>query len=362
MRKETMLGKIFGIALVFVMTGLMLPLGAFGSQSQAFATNEVVTFPDPNLEAAIREAISKPEGPIYTTDLEGLIELYAQQRGITDLSGLEHCTSLTHLQLGDNQISDISPIQNLTSLTYLYLSGNQISDIEPLVNNPGLSEGDTIDLRDNPLSVTSIDVYIPQLEARGVEVLYDAVYTPSNPSPANGAANVSAQTDLGWTGGDPDAGDTVTYDVYFDTTGATTLVSNDQSTTTYASGTLSYNTKYYWKIVARDNHGIVREGPVWDFTTALSGKTVLWNCPLGGQALIAPYPAAGRPFLSVAAPCSGIAVSAGAQLWGIYYLDEISGTWLYYIPGFATSTLTQLQPGKYYYVVVSKACTLTIPQ
>ena len=87
-----------------------------------------------------------------------------------------------------------------------------------------------------------------------------------------------------------------------------------------------------------------------------------WNCPIGGQTLIAPYPGAGRPFLSVAAPCSGITVSEGAELWGIYYLDETTGTWLYYIPGFASSTLAQLEPGKYYYVVVSAACTLTIPQ
>ncbi len=42
---------------------------------------------------------------------------------------------------------------------------------------------------------------------------------PSSPSPADDAAGVSINADLGWTGGDPDGGDTVTYDVYFgDTT------------------------------------------------------------------------------------------------------------------------------------------------
>jgi hypothetical protein len=58
-------------------------------------------------------------------------------------------------------------------------------------------------------------------------------------------------------------------------------------------------------------------------------------------------------------------VSAGAELWGIYYLVETgpdAGTWLWYIPGFATSTLTQLEPGKFYWVVPSDPCTLTIPQ
>ncbi len=50
---------------------------------------------------------------------------------------------------------------------------------------------------------------------------------------------------LGWTSGDPDAGDTVTYDVYFGTSDNPPLVSNDQSATTYDPGTLSYSTHYY---------------------------------------------------------------------------------------------------------------------
>jgi hypothetical protein len=32
------------------------------------------------------------------------------------------------------------------------------------------------------------------------------------------------------------------------------------------------------------------------------------------------------------------------------------------VPGFTTSTLSQLEPNKMYIVVVSAACTLTIPQ
>jgi hypothetical protein len=189
---------------------------------------------------------------------------------------------------------------------------------------------------------------------------------PSNPSPANHDTDVSINTDLSWTGGDPDAGDTVTYDVYFDTTGATTLVSNDQSATTYELGILNPNTQYYWKIIATDNHEALTEGPLWDFTTqAGTEPTVTWNFALGGQPLIAPNPGAGRPFLSVPASCTWITVSPGAELWGIYYLVETgpgAGMWLWYIPGLASGTLTQLEPGAYYLVVVSAPCALTIPQ
>ncbi|MCW3133560.1 MAG: hypothetical protein N2V78_04445 [Methanophagales archaeon] len=92
-------------------------------------------------------------------------------------------------------------------------------------------------------------------------------YTPSNPSPANHATGQSIHTDLGWTDGDLDAGDTVTYDVYFGTSTSPLKVSTAQSGTTYDPGTLNYTTKYYWKIVATDNHGASTTGPLWDFTT-----------------------------------------------------------------------------------------------
>ena len=108
-------------------------------------------------------------------------------------------------------------------------------------------------------------------------------HTPSNPSPAHQATGVSVNADLSWTGGDPDAGDTVTYDVYFDTTAAMTLVSNDQSATTYDPGVLQGNTKYYWKIVATDNHDASNSGPVWYFTTAAVDCPWLSESPTSGS-------------------------------------------------------------------------------
>ena len=89
---------------------------------------------------------------------------------------------------------------------------------------------------------------------------------PGSPSPENHATCVSINADLIWTGGDPD-GHTVTYDVYFGISTSPPLVSDDQVATTYDPGTMSYDTHYYWKVVATDNHGASTEGPVWDFTT-----------------------------------------------------------------------------------------------
>jgi len=148
MTKGRILGKIFGIALVFVVIGAMFGNLASVSNNLVFA-DEIVTFPDSNLEAAVREVIGKPTGDIYQSDLAELINLSAQDSGISDLTGLEYCANLKTLNLGHNEISDISPASNLTSLTELYLSGNQISDISPLA---GLTSLTGLDLGDNQIS------------------------------------------------------------------------------------------------------------------------------------------------------------------------------------------------------------------
>ena len=69
-----------------------------------------------------------------------------------------------------NQISDISSLSNLLELESIKLSYNSIQDIKYLVDNSGIGNGDEIWIDNNPLSDTSRDTYIPQLEASGVTV------------------------------------------------------------------------------------------------------------------------------------------------------------------------------------------------
>jgi outer membrane protein assembly factor BamB len=90
---------------------------------------------------------------------------------------------------------------------------------------------------------------------------------PSNPSPSNGQTNISITPTLSWTGGGPN-GDTITYDVYFGTSPTPSLTQSNLTSTSYNPGTLSYDTTYYWQIVADDaNTGLTVNGPVWSFTT-----------------------------------------------------------------------------------------------
>jgi len=89
---------------------------------------------------------------------------------------------------------------------------------------------------------------------------------PSNPSPVDGATGVGIDTDLSWTGGDPD-GDPTTYDLYFGTSSPPPLRQTSLSSTYYDPGTMEFNTTYYWQIVAKDDKGGITEGPIWRFTT-----------------------------------------------------------------------------------------------
>jgi len=100
-------------------------------------------------------------------------------------------------------------------------------------------------------------------------------YTPDDPSPANGATSVNIETDLSWTGGDPDVGDTVTYDVYFGTASSPPKLVNNQTSSSYQPALLNGNMTYYWKIVAWDTHGASTAGPMWSFTTKSLNDTTL---------------------------------------------------------------------------------------
>ena len=107
------------------------------------------------------------------SSLTNLTELYLGDNSVSDMSAVSGLTNLRTLYLWNNNISDISAVSGLTNLTELYLYGNTISDLSALVANTGLGSGDTVDVRVNPLSSVSIDMYIPALQSRGVTVKFD---------------------------------------------------------------------------------------------------------------------------------------------------------------------------------------------
>ena len=96
-----------------------------------------VSIPDPNLRQALESILGKTSGETITvSDMQGLTSLTwptsLRSRGIRDLTGLEHATNVTYLDLSANAVSDLAPIADLTKLIYLALGGNPLSDISHL--------------------------------------------------------------------------------------------------------------------------------------------------------------------------------------------------------------------------------------
>ena len=90
--------------------------------------------PDPALREAVREKLGVPaDTPLTQAYVQlRLTNLEARDKGIVDLTGLEHATDLQVLVLLQNNIRDLSPLSGLTGLAFIDLAGNQIVDVSPL--------------------------------------------------------------------------------------------------------------------------------------------------------------------------------------------------------------------------------------
>jgi len=84
---------------------------------------------------------------------------------------------------------------------------------------------------------------------------------PSNPNPANNSTGISKTPTLSWV-----STGATSYDIYFGTSTNPPLIKSNHTTNSYNTGELSYETKYYWKIVAKNISGNTT-GTVWNFTT-----------------------------------------------------------------------------------------------
>jgi photosystem II stability/assembly factor-like uncharacterized protein len=110
-------------------------------------------------------------------------------------------------------------------------------------------------------------------------------------SPANRATGTSLTPTLTWGA----SGGASSYDVYFDTS-PQPLFARNTASLSYATRTLSPNTTYYWRVVARNSVGSA-SSLVWSFTTGPSLFIPITPCriadtrtavgPFGGPALAA---------------------------------------------------------------------------
>lgn len=93
----------------------------------------------------------------------------------------------------------------------------------------------------------------------------NAPTVPKLKTPAANAVDFSVVGALTWSVTDPE-GDPMTYDVYLGTTNNPALIKSDVADSTYSPAMLPATT-YYWKVVAKDNHGASSTSAVGSFTT-----------------------------------------------------------------------------------------------
>ena len=107
---------------------------ALESEATTDLTTAPASIPDANLRNALRGILDKgPREAISSAELWLITgRLYLSALAIADLTGIEHATGLSELDLSHNDIADVSPLAGLTGLSSLSLSYNEIADVSPL--------------------------------------------------------------------------------------------------------------------------------------------------------------------------------------------------------------------------------------
>ena len=113
--------KLLGILVVLALLCLT------GAALADVAINET-NFPDPVFQEFVRQFDSDYDGSLSAEELSEVQQLAMDDLGITDLTGIEHFTSLVELSCNYNKLTQLDMSGN-PGLTYLYCHDNQISKL-----------------------------------------------------------------------------------------------------------------------------------------------------------------------------------------------------------------------------------------
>jgi formylglycine-generating enzyme required for sulfatase activity len=132
--------------------------------NSAVSTHAQVSIPDPGLNAAVREALQKPVGPLTQSDLLSLDVLNACCREIKSLQGLEAAHNLRILDLHSNSLTNAT-VPGLTHLVQIDVRDNQITS---LTLPPDVTQLVTLGLEGNPLATFVLSEPLAALGLSGV--------------------------------------------------------------------------------------------------------------------------------------------------------------------------------------------------
>lgn len=178
------------IAVVVTILVIVFNQAAPPSSVPTTGVASIVTFSDSGLDAVVRSALKKQaDEDIILADLATIANLEANQEGITDLTGIEHCVNLKYLNLNQNYINDISPLSSLNNLITLVIQENQISDISPLSS--------LVYLSDLFIGFNYINDISPLSSLHNLTTIYLGGNQINDISPLSSIANLT-ELDLGW--------------------------------------------------------------------------------------------------------------------------------------------------------------------
>ena len=160
--------RFFSLFLILLSLNALISIAA-AQEGELIAAepNAEAWMPNAVLRTAVRKQLGLAEAEALTK--EKMLELTSlrvtrayndRSTEITNLSGLEHATNLTALEIDntvvgiDNRstLSDLGPLTGLTNLTVLILSSHNLSNLTPLAGLTNLQE---LYLADNAIVDTS---------------------------------------------------------------------------------------------------------------------------------------------------------------------------------------------------------------
>jgi len=105
--------------------------------------------------------------------LTGLVKLKGVSIGGNSLETLPDFSNLKSLEILGftvGYVTSLAPLIPVESLVEIWADYNLITDLTPLVDNPGIGEGDYVNVLWNPIDCTEQAVTIAELKARGVDL------------------------------------------------------------------------------------------------------------------------------------------------------------------------------------------------
>ena len=179
----------------------------YATTSKAALPKQSVVISDKNLKKSLNEKLGQnQEEDITVSQLKTISELDINNKNITSIDGLQYCTNLKKLVIGNfinqtkenNSISDLSPLKNLSKLNILIAGGLNITDFSP-IRSLHLNYCTDADLTGSYLGNQTAELVLytdnfSDLSIKNIAISYNGTPLIPNISPTNSSFSYQYET------------------------------------------------------------------------------------------------------------------------------------------------------------------------